>query len=195
MKNLKEFLAYLKRVPRDFIVLINVRAEDYLKTNIAVLKTIVNDEGLPGVYITVNKPYRTMERVLQENGIKTDKIYFIDCITKTAGGDTKDGGKHVFYLDSAQNLTGLGLAMSEMIQSIPSKDKFLFLDSLSTLLLYHNYGTVAKFSHFLTARMRNWGLRGIFVSIERETDPKLIDQLAQFCDVVVDLNKGGKRDG
>jgi hypothetical protein len=63
------------------------------------------------------------------------------------------------------------------------------MDSLSTLLLYHNVGTVSKFSHFLTGRMRMWGLRGILMAVEKEADPKFTNQLAQFCDIVVTLDK------
>lgn len=190
LKTTKELFSYLSGLPKDFVVLVNVRAEDYMRVNVGILKTLVNEEKLPGVYITVNKPYMTMKRVLEENGINIDKLYFVDCITQTAGGDVvKDG--NVFYLDSPQNLTGLGVAMGEAVTAIPGKDKFLFLDTLSTLLLYHNAGTVAKFSHFLTGRIRTWGLRGILISLEREADPLLTSQLAQFCDAVVNLGKNG----
>jgi len=191
MKTIKELLNYLKDVPNNFIVLINVNAEDYLSTNTKILKVLANEDKLPGVYITINKPYQTMKNILDKEGVKTDKMYFIDCITKTAGGDTSDKSGKVFFLDSPQNLTGLGVAMGEAIRGIPEKDKFLFMDSLSTLLLYHNTGTVAKFSHFLTGKMRLWGLRGVLMAMEKEADPQLTDQLAQFCDVVVTLDKNG----
>jgi KaiC/GvpD/RAD55 family RecA-like ATPase len=191
MKDIKELIGYLKKAPKDFIVLINVRAENYLRTNIEVLRVLANEDNLPGVYITINKPYVVMKRILEENKIKTDKLYFVDCITKTAGGEADEGEKNVFYMDSPQNLTGLGVAMGEAVRAIPEDNKFLFMDSLSTLLLYHNSGTVAKFSHFLTGRMRMWGLRGILISIEKEADPQFTSQLAQFCDTVVSLDEDG----
>lgn len=191
MKSINELLGYLRKAPRDFIVLINVKAENYLKTNMEVLRVLANEDDLPGVYITINKPYSAMKRILEENKIKTEKLYFIDCITKTAGGKVEETEKGVLYMDSPQNLTGLGVAMGEAVRAIPEDNKFLFLDSLSTLLLYHNSGTVAKFSHFLTGRMRMWGLRGILISIEKEADPQFTSQLAQFCDTVVSLNEDG----
>ncbi|MEM4250620.1 MAG: hypothetical protein QW828_02130, partial [Candidatus Bathyarchaeia archaeon] len=48
-------------------------AEDYLKANIAILRVLANEDKLPGVYITVNKPYMTIKRVLEEKGIECDK--------------------------------------------------------------------------------------------------------------------------
>jgi hypothetical protein len=189
MKSTKELLEYLRDVPEDFVVLVSVSAEDYLKTNLEILKVLVNEDKLPGTYITVNKPYKTMRKVLENAGIKTDDLKFIDCITKSAGGDIEPNDRSVIYLDSPQNLTGLGVAMGEAIRSISESQKFLFLDSLSTLLLYHNSGTIAKFGHFLTGKMRVWNLRGVLMAVERESDPEFIDQLSQFCDAVVKLDK------
>ena len=186
MKTIKELSDYLKQMPRDFVVLIVVSAEDYARANGEILKVLANEDNLPGLYITVNKPYITMKRSLEENGVRTERIFFIDCITKTAGGMSEDD-KNVLYLDSPQNLTGLGMAMGEALSNMPAGDKFLFMDSLSTLLLYHNIGTVAKFSHFLTSKMRVWGLRGILMSVEKETDPEFANQLSQFCDAVLKI--------
>lgn len=186
MKTIKELSDYLREMPHGFVVLLTVSAEDYARVNAEVLKLLANEDKLPGLYITINKPYITMKRSLEGNGVDTSRIFFIDCITKTAGGQTDDD-KNVLYLDSPQNLTGLGVAMGEAISDMPNEDKFLFMDSLSTLLLYHNAGTVAKFSHFLTGKMRVWGLRGVLMSVEKETDPEFVDQLSQFCDAVLKL--------
>jgi KaiC/GvpD/RAD55 family RecA-like ATPase len=190
MKTTKELMDYLKKAPSDFIILITTRSQDYMKTNIEILKVLINEDKLPGAYITINKPYKTMKKTLEGEGVDTKKIKFIDCITKTAGGPVDVKDDDVIYLDSPQNLTGLGVAMGEAIRSISEEEKFLFMDSLSTLLLYHNAGTVAKFSHFLTSKMRLWGLRGILMAVEKETDPDFTDQLSQFCDAVVTLDKG-----
>jgi len=189
VKDVKELLTYLSSMPENFIVLINVGAEDYVGTNVAILKALADDNNkLPGVYITVNKPYTAMERLLEKEGVDTKRIYFIDCVTKMSGGGT-GGGKNVFFLDTPQNLTGLGVAMSEAITVMGEGDKFLLMDSLSTLLIYHSVGTVAKFSHFLTARMRTWGLKGILMAVEKDADPEFTNQLSQFCDGVVKIDK------
>ena len=189
MKSTRELLEYLRKIPEDFVVLVSVSAEDYLKTNLEILEVLINEDKLPGTYITVNKPYKTMNKILKNEGIDTDNLKFIDCITKSAGGDINREDNNVIYLDSPQNLTGLGVAMGEAVRAISEDEKFLFMDSLSTLLLYHNAGTVAKFSHFLTGKMRVWGLRGVLMAVEKESDPEFIDQLSQFCDAVVKLDK------
>jgi hypothetical protein len=57
--------------------------------------------------------------------------------------------------------------------------------------MYNRAETVAKFIHFLAGKMRVWKVKGIIISLEK-TDTELIEQLSQFCDVVIDF-AGGKK--
>ena len=65
---------------------------------------------------------------------------------------------------------------------------FLFFDSLSTLLLYNETKTVAKFAHFLVTRLRILELDGIVFAVEKDMDREVIRALAQFCDNMVILD-------
>ena len=71
--------------------------------------------------------------------------------------------------------------------AIPTKDKFLFFDSLSTLLLYNDVSVVAKFVHFLSGKMRVWRVKGIIISLRRKIDEDLIEELKGFCDMTLNL--------
>ena len=177
----------LNKLPKGFVVLVTVNSKEYFRTNIEIIKFLANDENVPGVYVTVNKPYQVMIKVLKENKINTKSLKFIDCITSVAGGKPEKT-EDCLFISSPQNLTDLGVAMDQALKALPEDDKFLFLDSLSTLLIYNSVGTVAKFSHFLTSRMKLMGLRGVLISLEGETDPQLLSQLSQFCDGVIDLD-------
>jgi len=63
----------------------------------------------------------------------------------------------------------------------------VFFDSLSTLLLYNNVQTVARFIHFLAGKMRVWEVKGVIVSLRKEKDAELIDELTPFCDITLDF--------
>lgn len=174
----------LKSLPNGYIILILVDAVNYVRVNLEILKYLLNKKKIPGIYITVNRPYENMVKTLEQNGIDTKKLFFIDAITQTVGGnpERKDS---VIFVASPQNLTDVGIALSEALESIKASDKFLFLDSLSTLLIYNSTGTIAKFSHFIASKMRLEGFKGIFISIEKETDETLIKTLSQFCDKTI----------
>jgi len=122
---------------------------------------------------------------LEQKGINTKKLFFIDLITSEISEATEKIDNCLF-MESPKSLTDLSIALSEAVKSMPG-DKFIFLDTLSTLLVYNQLTTVTKFAHFLTSKMRQWDINGLLVSMEKETDPNLQAQLAQFCDKVITL--------
>ncbi|RLI88207.1 MAG: hypothetical protein DRO76_01035 [Candidatus Altiarchaeales archaeon] len=179
----------LKKLPEGHITMILADAENYLTVNIHTLKYLCNIRDMPGIYITVNRPYHSISKILLENKIRIDRLFFIDCITIQAMGEVKREDKCLFV--SPGDLTDLAVSIDQWVEAIPEKDKFLFMDSLSSLLFYNSAGTLAKFSHFLTGRMRLWDLSGIFMSLEKEDDPHFLDDISQFCDEIITI-KGAK---
>ncbi len=175
----------LKELPQNSIALILVSTDAYAQTNIRILDIFVNKRKMPGIYITVNKPYKTIVPYLEQKGINTKKLFFIDLITSEISEATEKIDNCLF-MESPKSLTDLSIALSEAVKSMPG-DKFIFLDTLSTLLVYNQLTTVTKFAHFLTSKMRQWDINGLLVSMEKETDPNLQAQLAQFCDKVITL--------
>jgi len=187
MINSDELLKDLESLPREYITMIMVSAENYLTANLHALRYLCNVKDLRGIYITVNRPYESINRLLQTRGINVEKLFFIDCITVPVSGAPKRTDRCLFI--SPCDLTDLAVSVDEWINTTPEKEKFLFMDSLSTLLFYNSIGTMAKFSHFFTARMRLWNLTGIFMSLERESDPHFLDRISQFCDRVITIKE------
>ena len=171
---------------KEYIALATVDAKNYQKTNIEIIKHLTEDKNIPGVYVTLNIPFKNMNALLKKEKIDVRMIIFIDAVTKTAGGEVKKTDKCLF-IGAPDNLSDISIAMDQAVRALPSKERFVFFDSLSTLLVYNNVATVARFIHFLAGKMRVWGVEGIIVSLRKEKDKELIDQLMQFCDVVLDL--------
>jgi len=172
------------------LVLVLVDSKHYNEVNIELIKYLNVTKKLPGVYVTVNKPYITIKNIMDQSGINTKNIIFIDAISRLTGEKSKRT-EDCLFIGMPNDLTGLSVAMNEAVKSLPTKKKFLFLDSLSTLSIHNSAGSVNQFAHFLTANMREWGVIGVIISLERETERDLIDELAQFCDLSVELG-GGK---
>jgi KaiC/GvpD/RAD55 family RecA-like ATPase len=169
------------------IILVLVSAMRYAQTNIEILSILCNKEGRPGIYVTVNRPYKNLKEVLKKNGINAERLFFVDCITKSINPKPEEA-EDVIYLASPASLTDLSIGISEAVGRKPEEGRFLFMDSLTTLLIYNQAGSVSRFAHFLTGRMREWRMRGILISLEKETDEALIAQLTQFCDKVLTLD-------
>ncbi len=113
-------------------------------------------------------------------------VIFIDAVSKTAGGEIKKT-KACLFIGSPENLSDISMAMDQAVRAVPSKEKFLFFDSLNTLLIYNDPTTVAKFIHFLSSKMRAWQVKGIIVSLEKQSDKELINELSQFCDIKLEF--------
>ena len=170
---------------RYYVALATVNPGAYQKTNIEIIKHLVS-EGIPGVYVTLNRPFHDLSTLIKKEGIDERMIIFIDAVTKTAGGEVQKT-KHCLFIGSPENLSDISMAMDQAVRAIPSNEKFVFFDSLSTLLLYNNKETVARLIHFLAGKMRVWKVRGIIVSLQNTKDQELIDEIMQFCDVKIDL--------
>jgi len=180
--NLKKEFGNLRK---GSVVMVVSPAEKIIKNNTDILKVLIRGRVL-GVYITINQPYESITRILKDNGINTGKMFFIDCITKSIGGKA-ERHRNCLYIASPSGLTELGIAINQSLQMMKGVKKFLFMDALSTLMIYNSAGTIARFSHFIMSRVRLLGLTGIFVSIEKEMDEILMSQISQFCDKVIKI--------
>jgi len=54
---------------KDYIVLVTVNPKIYQKSNLEILKLLVSEQKIPGVYVTLNKPFDIMQRLLKQNKI------------------------------------------------------------------------------------------------------------------------------
>lgn len=166
---------------KDYILLITVDANSYQKTIIDAVK-FLNVQGIPGVYVTLNKPYDIIQRIFAENGIDTRLIIFIDAASRT---EPKKIG-NCLYIGNPEKLSDMSVAMDQAVKALPS-DKFVIFDSLNTLSIFNRPGTVARFVHFLAAKMREWKTKGVIITLEKETDPALLDEITQYADARADI--------
>lgn len=171
---------------KEYVVLATVKAKDYNKTNLELVRHLTEEENAPGVYVTLSKPFDVMQEKFKKAGIDTELIIFIDAVTKTAGGELKKT-KNCLYIGGPEKLSDISIAMDQAVRALPSQKRFVFFDSLSVLLMYNEVGTVVKFIHFLASKMRVWKVKGIIISLQKDKDKELIDQLSQFCDVTLDF--------
>jgi len=178
-----------KRKLATSLLLFLVNAKDYNESNVELVNYLSKEKGLTGVYVTVNKPYKTLQQALQDVGVNTKGIFFIDAVSKLTS-DEPNKSEGCVFIGSPQDLTGISIAITEVVAALPASNRFLIFDSLSTLLIYNPSSSVAKFAHFLTANIRKWGILGILILMGNEKEQGLVNELAQFCDATLDLSGG-----
>lgn len=186
MLELKETFKKEVKSLNDYILLITVDAKNYQKAAVDVVKFLVSEQGIPGVYVTLNKPYEIVKRILENNGVDARLIIFIDAASRT---EAKRVG-NCLYIGSPEKLSDMSVAMDQAVKALPTENKFLVFDSLNTLSIFNKPVTVARFVHFLTAKIREWRIKGVIITLEKETEPALLDELTQFSDARADLGGG-----
>ena len=172
-----------------YVVLLLVNINNYQKASLEALKYLAKEEGLPGVYVSVNRPYIAIRDTLISEDIDVETMVFIDAITKISGG-TAEKVDNCLYLEGPENLTDFSISITEAVSALKFSEKFLFFDSANTLLVYNDAESVSRFFHFLTSRIRLWGVKGLVVALDRKTEKDVIAQISQFCDKVIDLGEG-----
>lgn len=180
-KKFKEELKDLK----EYIALATVSAKNYQETNLKIIKHLTEVDNIPGVYVTLNKPFSTLQNLFKKKRIDSRLIIFIDAVTDV--GRERQRKDNCLFIGNPENLSDISVAMDQAVRSIRGKEKFVFFDSLSTLLVYNKASTVARFIHFLATKMRSWQVKGIIISLRKESDKELINELSQIVDVLIDL--------
>jgi len=67
------------------------------------------------------------------------------------------------------------------------KVKFIFFDSLTTLLIYHDLNTAERFIHYFLNKITNLNILMIVVSIDEEKSRKLMPILSQLCEKIIKI--------
>jgi len=152
---------------------------DQLQDNIISVVKDLRGNGLSGIYVSINKPYKTINDIFIKNQINTDKIFFVDCIT-ASGEEDRD---NVSFIPDISDLSGLSIAITRFIDKIPN-EKFLLIDAIHALWIYHTPEFIARFIQNLTERSYRAKAKMITFIVESE-DKRLMRKLIPFFDQVI----------
>jgi len=118
------------------------------------------------VYVTITKPYENMVKQFGELA-ESKNIRFVDCISRAAGITKTD--PNCVYVESPSMLEKLGLEIINIFKTVDEKtNKYLILDSLSTLIIYNDQEIVTEFFYHLANRTRSRNIHIISLAIEEE---------------------------
>ncbi|HEY9204812.1 MAG TPA: ATPase domain-containing protein [Candidatus Methanoperedens sp.] len=144
--------------------------------------------------ITVNT-YEPGNRILEwfkENKLvlPESRIGIVDCITKMIGREVDDD-ENIKIVSSPVDLTDIGVKISQFFEIFSFRKNIrktqLYINSLSTLLMYSNLKTVFRFLYVFTGRIKAAGGLGIYVLESGIHDVQVIATLNQLFDGVIEV--------
>ena len=142
-------------------------------------------EDVSGIYVTLDKPSKTIKEELIRNKITAENLYFIDLISAVSG--TKVQTDNILFSTSPSNLTELSIIINSAMKDLKTKNKFLIFDTLSTLFNYNPTPIALKFAHFLSAMMRNLNVSGVFIIIKDQLDERALSFISGFADKTIEI--------
>jgi archaellum biogenesis ATPase FlaH len=173
-------------------IILIVKDEKYQETIRSLIKELTLHKKRI-VFVSINKTKNAIEKELKAKKIPTDKIYFIDCISKSISkGKIKWSNEKTQYVDNPTSLTQMSLVLFKLIERI--KIDFLVLDSINTLLIYNSEKEILKFIHHTTGKLKENNITGIFIYLKGEMDEKLLKEFSQFADKVMEAEIKTKRE-
>ncbi len=164
------------------IILYLIPGDLYGVYNLKILKDYVNKKKNHCVYVSLNNSYEVLIKKFKSSGLSLDKIFIIDAITSSFKERMVDNG---VYIGNPRALTDISIAITSAFKALDQEKKVLFLDSMATLEVYNDLGTLTKFSTFVMNKMRELKINVAIISLKKDQDKDFIESLMQSVDKVV----------
>jgi KaiC/GvpD/RAD55 family RecA-like ATPase len=174
------------RLNHGWIGLLQIPVEHSMEVNIEALKTLQKLE-YEGVYITLSKDYMELAKIFRKNKVDMGRLAFVDGVSQMYGIGAVDA-PNVKYVSGPISLDGIVAAITDIVPAMKSKKKFVFLDSITTVLLYNSLDRTIKFSEFLTKSLKLLEVAGVMVSVSKGfANDNLIKELTKMSNEVISL--------
>ena len=136
-----------------------------------------------GAYICLNRPQKAVKELLLKEKVKTDNVFFIDCITSSVGKPNKADG--VLNICSPADLHNLSLAISTFVKSIKDK-KYILIDAIATLLIYNKENVVFDFIK-ATVDFARKSKTPLIVTTPNIENREIVSRITPFFDKVIKI--------
>jgi hypothetical protein len=135
------------------------------------------------VYVAITRPYQTITKQF-EDVLESNNIRFIDCISRAAGITKSD--PNCIFIESPTMLEKLGLEIINLFKNVEEgTEKYLLIDSLSSLIVYNDPEIVTEFFYHLVNKTRARNIHTISLAIEEEGLDKYFNKLIYLNDKIL----------
>jgi KaiC/GvpD/RAD55 family RecA-like ATPase len=161
----------------------------YFQTMKAVVD-FANKKGRKLIYVTSTIPSSVIKQQLDAEGVATDGVYFVDCISFIVGSTGEEKG-NVVFVESPTMLENIMLKVEAWIKQLGTKGTVLFLDAMNTLAMHNDQKALSEFSYYLINSLRVRNVMTVVLSIHEQTPEDLEVVLKLVCDSGIDVHEGG----
>jgi len=171
-------------LPEGWISLVETTPEKVLDANIAIIKHLI-EKNHKGIILSASRPAPNLIQLYRNNHIDINKIFFLDCVTDRNNIKQEDYD-NVAFIENSSALTSISIYINKILNMMDG-NKFLFVDSLTTMLIHNDPMTFAQFIHGMLTNLRINSTNGILLSLENGTNKDIRTEIAQLCDKIIKI--------
>jgi hypothetical protein len=175
-------------VGRGRRVLLSVKYNMINKINLILLKALICEQGRRGLFVTVDRPHKYMEYLLDINKVQRDRLQFLDIISRfsgesqAAGGSAAEGGTPFGVGDLLHIMESGGGGRDPRVSSIDfGLLDFVMIDNLSAMLSYNELGDVASFIQSYLRLVERYGTIFTAIVMDVRAQPELYRVIQGLC--------------
>jgi KaiC/GvpD/RAD55 family RecA-like ATPase len=185
--NVTELLKdHFGRLSQGWVAVLQLPMEKAAEVNIESIK-VLQELGYEGVYITLSKDYKELVKLFRDHKVDMARLAFVDGVSQMYGIGAVDA-PNVKYISGPISLDGIVAAITDIIPMMKSEKKFVFLDSITTVLLYNSLERTLKFSEFLTTSLKRLQVAGVVTSVSKGfANDNLMRELTKMSNEVIKL--------
>jgi len=173
----------LENMLQGDVVLIETNAEILEKLTPALLDILTKEKT--AIVLLSNMGYFDILPSLNDLGIDTGKLFFVDCVSKSHNQKIPNTG-HVVDLESVSQLKTVFSTLLDKTDTFVGSS-FLFIESLNKLIALNPNSDFAKFLHVLLTKLRTKGVGCLLLSVQDEVVDDLRAEILQLFDRVLHL--------
>lgn len=177
----------LARLSPDWVVLLQTPVEETLAINTETVK-ILQSFGYDGIYVTFTKDYLELSSLFGQSGIDVTRLSFIDGVSRMYGVK-QVASAGVVYIPGPLSIENVSENLLKLIPNMKSEKRFVFLDSITTVLLYNSLERTLEFHQTIITMLKKMNVVGVVVFLVKGfVNQKLVDQLSSAANETIDLS-------
>ncbi len=170
------------------VILFDVRSTQFVRTSLTILKALLDEIGLGGVFISVDRPHLYMVHLMKMHQIPKDRVTFIDAISRFSA-DMRKVDANVDYVDGPFHINTLTPAIKEWTDCADNDScGFAMIDNISSLLSFNSFNSVEDFlNDFVRALTVSEDMFTVLM-VDRENDSLLYETARMLSDIEIKVN-------
>ena len=176
----------LTEVTLNSSVQVRCGASNAFLVTASLIEPLITEFEMQGVYISASRGALELINTLNEIGVATEKVHFIDCVSSALLGGTESPFPNISFIDSPIMLESILLRTLYHLNTISADSKFVILDSVNALAIYNEERMLAEYLHTLINTFRARDVISVIITVPAQTPPGVLANLDLYCTDLID---------